>query len=530
MSITGTNLDPEQPNTTISGFGTAINNTAGGTVNLTNVTMSGNATDIDNSGDYAGAVNLNGVTATNIINDGEGTNGVFLTGTNSINSIVDKDSSSTHGQTTITNGTATITTLKQKGVTVNAGATANLTNIANVATTDGITNDGDLVIAGGSATTPAANANKITMTAAAGNAKTTIAAGSNITNNADITQKEVVVSAASGTDPAAILTNNEEIHANTVNIEDGATLNNNKTISANNVNVAADADLNLNAGSNTIADVTLAAATSDLTITDSGELNGDVISDNGGSINLVADHSDIALSTAISGNITDTAGTGAGSYIITATTANLADNKTVTIDDAIAGATEVDVNNSTNAVITDAAYTSTTADIKVGNGSDLVLENTTAGQTAVGSVISSNKPTDDYVLTVNNSAGGTTNINNTITGASTVIGDGGVTNFNNTITGATTIAAENGTTNLNAGSKTSTAAQIGNATIQVKSGATAQVTTTSDNFVLTNDVVGAAPTSTLKLSGNAPTDPKSDKNDVGTRFSCRSCNRSVEYG
>ena len=35
LSITGTNPDPEQPNTTISGFGTAINNTAGGTVNLT---------------------------------------------------------------------------------------------------------------------------------------------------------------------------------------------------------------------------------------------------------------------------------------------------------------------------------------------------------------------------------------------------------------------------------------------------------------------------------------------------------------
>ena len=530
LSITGTNLDPEQPNTTISGFGTAINNTAGGTVNLTNVTMSGNTTDVDNSGDNAGAVNLNGVIADKIINDGEGTNGVFLTGTNSINSIVDKDSSSTHGQTTITNGTATITTLKQKGVTVNAGATANLTDIAQVSTgTSGITNDGDLVIAGGDATTPVTNNNTITKsTSTTGNAKTTIAAGSNITNNADITQKEVVVSSGSGATPAGELTNAATtgvINADTINVNAGATLTNNGAIagtdgtSASAITVKDGADLDLNAGSSTKADVTLETATSDMTITDTAVLTGNVKTDNGGAINLVADHSDIALSTAISGNITDTAGTGAGSYIITATTANLADNKTVTIDDAIAGATEVNVNNSTNAVITDDAYTSTTAGIKVGNGSDLVLENTTAGQTAVGSAISSNKPTDDYVLTVNNSAGGTTDINNTITGASTVTGDGGVTNFNNTITGATTIAAENGTTNLNAGSKTSTAAQIGNATIQVKSGATAQVTTTSDNFVLTNDVVGAAPTSTLKLSGNAPTDPKSDKNDVGTIFS-----------
>ena len=533
LSITGTNSDPEQPNTTISGFGTAINNTAGGTVILTNVTMSGNTTDVDNSGDNAGAVNLNGVTATNIINDGEGTNGVFLTGTNSINSIVDKDSSSTHGQTTITNGTATITTLKQKGVTVNAGATANLTDITKASTgSDGITNNGDLVIADGDATTPVTNNNTIKSTSTTGHAKTTIAAGSNITNNADITQKEVVVSAGDESTtpatPAAKLTNNSTINADTINVNDSAELNNNSNIAAADgsstaaINVKSNADLNLNKGSNTKADVTLDAATSDLTITDNGKLSGGVKTSNGGSINLVADDQNISMSSAITDAITGADGTGNGSYKVTATstpkTAPATPN-TVTIDKAIAGATEVDVNADTVAVITDTAYTSTTAPIKVGNNGDLTLENTTTGTTAVGSSISSLAPTDTFDVTINNSDDGTTDINNIISGADTVTGNGGTTNLNSVIIGADSVIAKSGKTNINAGSASSSAARIGNADIEIKSDATAQVTTTSDNFVLTNDVLGTDSTSTLKLSGNAPTDPKSDKNDVGTIFS-----------
>ena len=520
LSIIGTAGGSHTDNTTISGFGTAIDNTAGGRVNLTDVTMTSNAKDI--------------------VNDGEGTDkGVFLEGTNNINSIVDSDSSASHGQTTVAGGTSTIDAIKQNSVTVDSGATANLTNVDNVATTDGITNNGDLVLAGGTADTAATNNNEIKKSdSTTGNAKTTIAAGSNIINDAVMTQKEVVVSAGDESTtpatPAAKLTNEDTINADTINIEDGATLDNNDTIaaadgsSASAINVKSNADLNLNADSNSTANVTLDAATSDLTIKDNGALSGDVISDNGGSINLVAGTQDITMSDAISGAIkgSDDPVTGdptVGSYVVTATstpqTAPATPN-TVTIDKAIAGATEVDVNDDTVAVITDTAYTSTTAPIKVGDSGDLTLKNTTTGETAVGSAISALTATDKFDVTVDNSSDGTTNINNTISGAKTVTGDGGTTNLNSTITGANAIIADSGTTNINTGSGSNTSAQIGSATVDVKTGATAGVNTTSDNFVLDNNVTGEDATSTLKLSGNSGT--AGTASDPGTQFNIAS--------
>ena len=512
LSIIGTNPDTTQPNTTISGFGTAIDNTSGGKVNLTDVTMTGNTKDIINNGHAADK-------------------GVYLAGTNNITSIVDSDGTHTHGQTTVKSGTSTIGTIQQKSVTVDAGATANLTNIANVATTDGITNNGDLVLAGGDATTVATNANKITMTAAAGNAKTTIAAGSNITNTAVMTQKEVEVSAATTTPAAdaAKLANNSTINADTINVKADATLENNdgaKIFASNGADKAsivaeAGANIDLNKGSEATADVTLASSTSDLTITDNGKLSGGVKTSNGGSINLVADTQDISMNSAITGAITGADGTGNGSYKVTATSTPQTTPNTVTIDKAIAGATEVDVNADTVAVITDTAYTFTSAPVKVGNNGDLTLENTTSGETTVGSAISALTATDKFDVTVDNSAnGGKTNINNTISGAETVTGNGGTTNLNSTITGADAVIAQAGTTNINTGAGSNTSAQIGTAKIDIKDGATAGVNTTSNNFVLDNNVEGETADSTLKLSGNSGT--PGTASDPGTQFNIAS--------
>ena len=143
-----------------------------------------------------------------------------------------------------------------------------------------------------------------------------------------------------------------------------------------------------------------------------------------------------------------------------------------------------------------------TAPITVGADSTLTLQNNSAtADMDVSNTISNAHPADSYdVIVENNDPTKTTNLNNVITGAESIV-------------------AMSGTTNINAGNNTTTSSRIGDALIDIESNATAQVTTTSDNFVLTNDVVGADPTSTLKLSGNAPTDPKSDKNDVGTIFS-----------
>lgn len=131
-----------------NGFKTAIDNTAGGTVNLTNVTMTGNTTDIDNSGASAGIVNLDGVTASNIVNDGEGTKGVFLDGTNNITKIADTGSNADAGQTTVKSGTSTFGSLIQKAVNILSGATVNVASDG-LQTTDGTDNAGTLNLSAG---------------------------------------------------------------------------------------------------------------------------------------------------------------------------------------------------------------------------------------------------------------------------------------------------------------------------------------------------------------------------------------------
>ena len=104
LSITGTDdvtVAPAEPsNTVISGFNgvgvAAINNTAGGTVNLTDITMTGNTTDVLNSNDGANISNLT------------------FTGTNSVNTI------SGTGTTNVNSGTTTVVTSLEQG-TVNVG-------------------------------------------------------------------------------------------------------------------------------------------------------------------------------------------------------------------------------------------------------------------------------------------------------------------------------------------------------------------------------------------------------------------------
>ena len=534
-----------------TGFDTAIDNSNGGTINLDGVTMTANNIDVLNDGE---------IDVTDPDNPVD--HGVFLTGTNSINSIVDSDGSATHGQTTVKGGTSTINTIKQKSVTVDADATANLTNVDNVKTTDGITNDGDLVLAGGTADTPANNDNKITMTADAGNAKTTIASGSNIANNAEMTQKEVVVSATDGTNPAAILTNNDDIYANTVNIEDGATLNNNKNITASDVNVKSNADLNLNAGSNTLGDVTLDAADSELSITDDAVLAGDVKSDNNGQINLIADTQDIVMSDAITGNLTSVDGTDVGAYIINATTADPTGTDTsVTIDKAIAGATTINVSADTNAIITNVATDSnssalvfansnseitlrndsTTDDMNVGMsvfdasadgyelntentspdttislkgnivGADDVNTNVTGGTTNIdGSVNAKNLNAKDGTTNINGSAnvadvntevGATTNINkNSNLTAENVNTNGGTTNINEKIT-AVNVNANGGDTNLNANGDSKTSDKLASAKVNIQNGANVNVNTDSDSMTIDNKVKGSGSTSNLILNG-----------------------------
>jgi len=575
LSIIGTNSDTTQPNTTISGFDTAIDNTAGGRVNLTDVTMTGNTKDIINNGE----IDTTTTPATE--------NGVYLAGTNNINSIVDSDGTHTHGQTTVEAGTSTIGTIQQKSVTVAAGATANLTNVDNVATGDGITNDGDLVLAGGTATTAATNNNVIKKSdSTTGNAKTTIAAGSNITNAQTMTQKEVVLSAATTTPAAdaAKLANNSTINADTISVKEDAKLENNngaKIFATNGTDKAsivaeAGAEIGLNKGSEATADVTLNAtdtSKSMLAITDNGKLKGNVISDNGATIELIADDEDITMSSAITGAITGSTAGDKGVYAIVAhsvpdTSTTPATVHSVTIDKAIAGATSINIENNTDAVVTNVATASnTTAPINVGSDGNLTLRNDSAtdnmtvanaiqkaSATSTGYDVNTANTNADRTITVTGNITGANNVNtNTVGGTTALAGnvsavdvtnksgtldiasgssvnatnaitnESGVTNIDTLVYTPTISSKGTGaddTVNINGDGDTSTSAKIGSANIDIADDASVTVNTDSSAYTLNNDVAGETADSAIVLNGNAGT-PNSPT-DVGTQFNIAS--------
>ena len=510
INIIGTAVSPDTTNTVISGFKTAINNTVGGTVSLKDVTMTGNTTDV--------------------LNNGEGTKGVFITGTSNLDKVAYSGSTAV-GQTTIGNGdtttdTVTIGEIIQKNVNVLSDGVLNI-SADKLQTTSGTDNAGTLNLSGTSGTaTPSALASAISNVAG-----TTNITGNIATNGHNITQNYVNVGTTAG---KGNLTNNNTINANNIVVTTESILESNSTIAAANgtdkalITANAGSEINLNKGSNAKADLTLEGtdtSKSMLTITDSGKLDGNVISDSGSTIELIADTENIAMSNAITGLIS---GSTAGSNGVYALVAHSVTNippttvYSVTIDKAIAGATSISVDGDTKAIITDVAIGSnTTTPINVSNNAELTLKNTTAGTMNVENAITKAVSTDKYDVIVNNTnADGITNINNTIIGADTVTGDGGTTNLNSIITGADKVIAKAGTTNIDAGTNSNTSSRIGLADIEVKNNAIAGVKTTSDSFVLDSDVTGQSAAATLQLNGKSGT-PESPSN-VGTQFTIAS--------
>ena len=515
INIIGTADSPDTTNTVISGFKTAINNTVGGTVRLKDVTMTGNTVDV--------------------VNTGEGTKGLFITGTSTLDKVYDSATGATgaKGQTTIGNGDATTDTVTigeiiQKNVNVLSDGALNI-SADKLTTTEGTDNAGTLNLSGTSGTaTPSALASAI------GNAAgTTNITGNIATNGHNITQNNLNVGTTAG---KGNLTNNNTINANNIIVTTESILENNSTIAAANgtdkalITANAGSEINLNTGSNAKADLTLKgtdASKSMLTITDNGKLDGNVISDNGATIELIADTQDITMSNAITGAISGSTAGNNGVYALVAhsvpnTSTTPATVHSVTIDKEIAGATSISVLEDTKATITNVAIGSnTTTPINVSNNAELTLKNTTAGTMNVENAITKAGTTDKYDVIVNNTnAAGITNINNTIIGAETVTGDGGTTNLKSIITGADKVIAKAGTTNIDAGTNSNTSSRIGLADIEVKNNAIAGVKTTSDSFVLDSDVTGQSAAATLQLNGKSGT-PESPTN-VGTQFTIAS--------
>ena len=152
LSITGT-LDSSSgnPETTISGFKTAIDNSKGGTVNLTNIELNENTTDIQNEG----TLNLNGKNAIGTI----------------------ADNTNPTGTTNVKSGTSIIDRITQKVVEIFGGAKL---ETETVTASEQVKNAGDLTITG------ASNSSKIT-----GNGTTEFT--NNVNNSGDISQGTVKV-------------------------------------------------------------------------------------------------------------------------------------------------------------------------------------------------------------------------------------------------------------------------------------------------------------------------------------------------
>ena len=483
-------------NSTLSNSGTVTTNTLltnGGSISNTGV-MNGsgsitNNNTLNNLGSIANTINnLSGATVNNNVDTS-----VSPSVVGSIANITNYGAFNNAGSVTgtLTNKAATLATDK----VTNTGSIANAVNEAGGTINNTTGTIGTLTNAGASGTTPAGvvntyaggiltsadNSGVLNINAGTGTpAQSTIVAAitdtagtgvSNITgsiiSNAGITQKSVNIGTDDGLGTVVIgsLANNDDLFADTITVNAGSTLANNDTIAASNgtsasaIEVGANSELKLNANSVATANTTLDNTTSKLTITDDGQLAGNVVASSGGSIKLVADQANIVLDNSASSAITGTiaGATGAGSYTITATTADPAGaDKAVTIDKAIAGATAVNVSNNTNATLTDKALNSlpATTSVSVGNGGELTIDNTdaTLGATLnVANAIAKATATDSFDVSITNSGNGTTNLNSTITGANNITTSNGTTNINNVAATATHINTTGGTTNIEVG-------------------------------------------------------------------------------
>lgn len=123
LSFYGTLDESGNPETKISGFKTAIDNSSGGTVHLENIEMSGNTTDVLNAGTFN------------------------LAGTNKVETIVD-DTTEPMGSTNIVGGTSTIGSINQKAVNILPDAELNI-DADKLSATDGVDNWGKLNLGSG---------------------------------------------------------------------------------------------------------------------------------------------------------------------------------------------------------------------------------------------------------------------------------------------------------------------------------------------------------------------------------------------
>ena len=573
LSITGATVGDSSDNPT-KGFATAIDNTAGGTVNLKDVTMTGNTT-----ADVANAGTLN------------------LDGTNSINTV------SGTGTTNIKTGTSTIGSLTQNNAKIENGAALNIA-ADKLQTTNATDNQGALNLSAGDT---GALASAITDSQTDKTGVTNIA-GNVSTNGHNIEQATVNVGSDGSTTPVAAaltVTANDKIETSgdiNVNNLSSVTAAADALIASGTNGVANAGTLNLSGSNDPNAPTALASVITDPSATAEGRtgktnITGNVSTDkaitqksvtvaansslttaadkvtatdginNAGTLNLTGS-TGTATATALASAVTNTAGTTniAGNVssdkVIEQDTVNVGSDGTATpvtgsltntgtiksdINVTTAGTLNqnggdigaltggrVDINNAGTTNIAGGKVfadeiTNNSGDTNISGGNVLANAITNAAGAAAGDDISITGG-NVVATTIENAGKGTLDINQTdASGASTgsIVADAitnsdtGNTNIASKVN-ATDIIASKGAINVNAdaNSVASTSDLLANkagdgaADITIAEGAKVAVTTDNDSLVVDNNVATSDPTDPSVNNGTL----ELTGNDPGTKF------------
>jgi len=454
LSITGTVDDVSgNPETTISGFDTAIDNSAGGTVNLTNIELSGNETDIAN----AGSLNLDGI--------------------NSIDTIADNTTPA--GTTTVKGGTSAIGSLLQKAVKILSGGTVNI-DADKLSTTDGTDNQGILNLGGGNL------ASNITDSQTTKTGVTNIKDDVTNSSGKTISQKSVTIDSSSSLTTAAdkVTTADGISNAGKLNLTGGSLASD--VIGEGTTNISGDVDTN--GKTITQTDVNIGQNGSGAATT--GKLiNNNTISATNVNITTAGalDNSGTISATTIANTGTANFKTGSD---INATDITTSTDSTTNFTGGNVDATNI-INNGGNTSITGGSIianainnTSTTADNDINITGGTVVANTIENSGAGSTAISGGSVTANTSIT--NSGSGSIDISSTVK--------------------TPLVAAANGTVNINAiDGQTATSnllkdvAGAGAADITASAGATVNINTNSSTIVVDNNVSGAG---ILNLNGD----------------------------
>jgi len=491
LSFNGTLAASGNPETKISGFKTAIDNSSGGEVYLKNIEMSGNTTDVLNAGTLK------------------------LDGKNKVETIA--DNATPEGTTSIVGGSSTVGSVVQKAVNILPGSGLNI-RADKLFATDGVDNWGTLNLGDGDL------ASNIFESQSDPKQSVTNIVGNVNTSDKTIAQKSVTI-----TDTASLTTDADKVTADD-GIANSGTLNLTGGELASSVNGTGTTNIKgdvTNLSRNIINQKSIAIDSTASLTSLAGKLVAEDGITNAGTLTLAHGELVSAVTGAGTTNIVDEVETNGNN--ITQTTVNIGQYGTeeeegYLSNDAVINATNINVTTEGNLVNIGTISATTIANagnVYIEGGSVNVTSITTDANASTiinGGSVNAHNITNNgeanitggtvVIDTIENTGGGTT----TIAGGDVTVN----TSITNSGTGDTDIysvvktplvSATNGDINIYATSgQTATSnllkdvAGTGLAEVTTSAGSTVSVNTNSKALVIDNNVSGAG---TLSLNGSA---------------------------